>query len=150
MLLLFFSIYFLCSISTFCYFQFPCFHFHITLFKQILEPELRQSQHYCQRSVYYPDIFSNILTFRHTKCCSQRNTTSSQFCAKRSTRFQYDTECVHIRETRVQAPHVTILATYDHNTGSRRSKTTKRSGIRENPKESKKPASGNKARMTRD
>ena len=41
-ILLFFSIYFLCSISTFCYFQFPCFHFHITLFKQILKPEFAQ------------------------------------------------------------------------------------------------------------
>ena len=52
--------------------------------------------------------------------------------------FQYDTECVHIRETRVQAPHVTFLATYDLNTGSPRGKTTKRNGIRENPKEQRK------------
>ena len=38
--------YFLSKISrnfaaTFCYFQIPCFHFHITLFKQILKSELR-------------------------------------------------------------------------------------------------------------
>ena len=48
------------------------------------------------------------------------------------------TECVHIRETCVQAPHVTFvtfLATYDLSTGSPISKTTKRNGIRENPKE---------------
>ena len=37
-ILLFFYIYFPCSISTFCYFQIPYFHFHITLFKQILKP----------------------------------------------------------------------------------------------------------------
>ena len=37
---------------------------------------------------------------------------------------------MHIRETRVQAPHVTFLARYDRSTGSPRSKTTKRNGIR--------------------
>ena len=36
-ILLFFYMYFLCNISTSCYFQIPCFHFHITLFKQILK-----------------------------------------------------------------------------------------------------------------
>ena len=39
---------------------------------------------------------------------------------------------MHIRETRVQAPHVTFLDTYDLSTGSPKSKTTKRNGIREN------------------
>ena len=39
----------------------------ITLFKRILKPELRQIQHYCQISVYYPEIFSNILKFREIK-----------------------------------------------------------------------------------
>ena len=46
-------IYFLCSISTFCYFQIPCFHFHITLFKQILKPEFRQIPNYFQNSMNF-------------------------------------------------------------------------------------------------
>ena len=50
----------LCSISTFCYFQIPCFHFHITLFKQILEPELRDIKDYCPKCI--------IPNFKETFC----------------------------------------------------------------------------------
>ena len=44
------------------------------------------------------------------------------------------TERVHIRETRVQAPHVTFIATYDLKIGSPRKEkeSVKRNGIREN------------------
>ena len=34
---------------------------------EILKPELRQIQYYCQRSVYYPEMFSNILNFCEIK-----------------------------------------------------------------------------------
>ena len=36
--------------GTFCYFQFPCFHFHITLFKQILKQNFRASNDRLQYS----------------------------------------------------------------------------------------------------
>ena len=41
-ILQFFYMYFHCNISTFCYFQIPCFNFHITLVTQILKSDLRQ------------------------------------------------------------------------------------------------------------
>ena len=52
-ILLVFYMYVLCSISTFCYFQIPCFHFHITLFKQILKPEFREILNHFQNSMSF-------------------------------------------------------------------------------------------------
>ena len=52
---------------------------------------------------------------------------------------------MHTIVTRLQAPHVTFLPTYDLSAGSPRSKTTKRNGIRETPKENaKNPRAGAK------
>ena len=50
----------------FCYFQIPCFHFHITLFKQILKPELRGIPDNCRMSSYFALIFRKIREYlRH-------------------------------------------------------------------------------------
>ena len=46
--------------NSFCYFQLPCFHFHIPLFKQILKPELRGMPDNCRMSSYFADISRKI------------------------------------------------------------------------------------------